>query len=560
MFASACKFDAAQWSDRSDNVACLLQPREGCVIVNIRIATTKFALWPFLLVFMLSQFLAACGGSSPSSSNGPVDLTLWTYPSAQEVGNPPADWFLIKTVREKLNINLKVTFVPYGDDGDTKFSAAAAANNLPDFFQIPFNNNIFLQWVKLGLIAPVDSLLPMMPQRTKDRYSDPQMRKVATINGKMYVLQEKAGLNKRQGLFIRKDWLDKLHLQSPKTLDDFYNVAKAFTFNDPDGDGKNDTYGFSTTTGSNATGLGTNFQAIFGAYGLPGVWSYNTPGKVSLTLRDPNYLKAVEFLKKMSDAHLMDPDWTTLSGTDFRARWSQQGKYGIMPGDFCATICQGNYQPFDVNYPNGVWIPLAPPQSDPGTPSYLGSYSNVGTRIAVSQKALDAGKGAAIAKFLEWTNSGEGYYLTAFGQKDVHYKLDAQGNVTGEGAPIPFYSHEAAPINQIRSLVYNNSEAELKARYNSFKTKNGRTIDPIQIYQTIAAMPWQDQTSAFVIQPAANQGDINRYVDEALIQFITGQKPLNDGNWNAFIKGLDNLNVSDWEAQANQNLKDGGWF
>jgi hypothetical protein len=44
------------------------------------------------------------------------------------------------------------------------------------------------------------------------------------------------------------------------------------------------------------------------------------------------------------------------------------------------------------------------------------------------------------------------------------------------------------------------------------------------------------------------------------VQFITGQKPLNDGTWNAFIKGLDNLNVSDWETQANQNLKDGGWF
>lgn len=84
----------------------------------------------------------------------------------------------------------------------------------------------------------------MMQQRTKDRYSDPQMRKIATINGKMYVLQEKAGLNKRQGLFIRKDWLDKLHLQAPKTLDDFYNVAKAFTLNDPDGNGKNDIYGF----------------------------------------------------------------------------------------------------------------------------------------------------------------------------------------------------------------------------------------------------------------------------------------------------------------------------
>lgn len=523
-----------------------------------RPSTKLLPLFSGLLILVLGQLISACGGSNTIPSNQTVDLTLWTYPAAAEVGNPPSNWFFTKTVHDKLNINLKVTFVPYGDDGDTKFNAAAAANNLPDVFQIPFNNNIFLQWVKLGLIAPVDNLLTMMPQRTKDRYSDPQMQKIATINGKRYVLQEKAGLNKRQALFIRKDWLDKLHLQPPKTLDDFLKVAKAFTYNDPDGDGKQDTYGFATTTGSGNTGLGVGFQGFFGAYGIPGVWNYKTPGKVSLSLRDPGYLKVVEFLRAMSDAKVIDPDWTTLQGSDFRARWTA-GKYGIISNDFCATICQANYQAFDLSSPKGEWEPLAPPQGPDGTSS-LGFYTNVGTRIAVSQKAIDAGKGPAIAKLLEWMNSGDGYYMAAFGIKDQNYKFDAQGNVTGAGVPVPFYSHEAAPINQLRSLVYNNSQAELKARYNSFKTKDGRTIDPIEIYQTIASYPWQDQTSSFVIQPASNQADINRYIDEGLVQFITGQKPLNDGAWNAFIKGLDNLNVSDWESQANQSLKDGGWF
>ena len=520
--------------------------------------TKRLTSWSCLSILLLSMLVTACGGNN-SSSNAPVDLTLWTYPSAIEVGNPPSNWFFTKTVHDKLNINLKVTFIPYGDDGDNKFNAAAAANDMPDFFQVPFNTNIFLQWVKEGLIAPVDSLFPMMPQRTKDRYSDPQMQKIATINGKRYVLQEKAGLNKRQGLFIRKDWLDKLHLQPPKTLDDFFNVAKAFTYNDPDGDGKKDTYGLGATTGSGSTGLGNAFQAIFGAYGLPGVWNYNTQGKLSLSLHDPGYLQAVEFIKKMEDAKVIDPSWTTLNTNDFRAGWKQQGKYGIIPEDFCAALCQANYQAFDTNFPNGVWEPLAPPQGPNGM-SFLGPYSNVGTRIAVSKKALDAGKGPAIAKFLEWTNSGEGYYLAAFGQAGVHYKLDAQGNISTDGVPVPFYSHEAAPINQLRALVYNNSPAELKARYNSFKTKNGRTIDPTQIYQTIASMSWQDQTSSFVIQPASNQADINRYVDENLVQFITGQKPLSDASWTTFINGLDNLNVSDWEAQANQTLKAQGFL
>ena len=44
-------------------------------------------------------------------------------------------------------------------------------------------------------------------------------------------------------LLIRKDWLDKLGLQPPKTWDDLAKVAQAFTTQDPDGDGKADTYG-----------------------------------------------------------------------------------------------------------------------------------------------------------------------------------------------------------------------------------------------------------------------------------------------------------------------------
>lgn len=526
-------------------------------------ATSKPIASFCLLILLLVPLVSACksnilpSSSSSSSNNGPVDLTLWSAPAASEVGNPPANWFLTKDVRNKLNINLKVTLLPSGDDGDTKMNAAAAANNLPDVFQVPANNNIFLQWVKQGLIAPVDSLLPMMPGRTKDRYSDPQMQKVATINGKQYVLQEKAGLIKRQGLFIRKDWLDKLGLKEPKTLDDFYNVAEAFTTKDPDGDGKNDTYGFGGTTGVGGVGLGGSWQAFFGAYGLPGTWNFNTPGKISLSLRDPGYLKAVEFLHKMAANKLIDPTWPTMSGDDFRAAWKQQGKYGIMSEDFCAAICQANYKSFDTNFPNGEWEPLAPPQGPDGK-SFLGTYTNVGFRIAVSKKAMDAGKGPAIAKLLEWGNTGEGYYEMAFGQKGVHYKLDAQGNVTGEGVPVPFASHEAAPLNQLRNWVYKNTPAELKARYTSFKTKNGRTIDPPQIHDTVASFPWQDQTAAFVIQPADNQADINRYVDENLVQFITGQKPLNDASWNSFIKGLDGLNVSDWEAQANKELKDQG--
>ncbi len=512
-------------------------------------------LWASLLAIAFSQFIAACGGSS-SSSNGPVDLTVWTTQAVSEVGNPDSSWSVYKIVRQKLNINLHVQFIPQGDAGDIKVSAAAAANNLPDLFQIT-NLNLFRTWVQLGLVAPVDSLLPKMPQRTRDRYSNATLNRLVTTNGKLYALQEANLLARPIGLFIRKDWLAKLGLQAPQTLDDFLNVAKAFTTRDPDGDGKNDTYGFGGFTTNSVTGLGNSFTAFLGAFGLPGAWNFNSSGKVSLSVRDPNYLKAIQFIKQLSDSKVIDPEWTTLNNSDFRAKW-KQGKYGMMLENFCAAECKGNYQTFDTNYPNGVWEQFGPLQGPAGTTSYLGSYSNAGLRMAVSQKGMNAGKADAIARFLEWANSGEGYYLLGYGTKGVNYTLDAQGNVTTAGVPTPFTDHAGAPVTQMRNIVYRSDPAELKVRYPSFTAKNGRKIDPIQIYNTIASMPWQDQTSADAIPPASNQSDLNRYIDEGLVQFVTGQKALTATNWSAFLQGLNSLNAADWEAKANQTLKDKG--
>jgi putative aldouronate transport system substrate-binding protein len=477
--------------------------------------------------------LAACGGSN--SPSGPTNLTIWVNPAVPEVAAPPANWFLYSTVRKALNINLTVVLLPLGNDGVTKMSAAAAANNLPDFFQ-NIKSSLLFQWVNLGLVGAVDDLLPQMPQRTKDRYSNATLNKLFTVNGKQYALPEGAGLlGKRTGLFIRKDWLDKLNLQAPKTLTDFMAVAKAFT--------GNGAYGFSGLIDPTTytEGLGNYFAPIYGASGLPGPWDFSTPGKLSLSVRNPGFMQATEFLRGLTSARVVDPDWTTLTTNDFRARW-KQGKYGIFWEDFAAAIGQSNYAPFDKNFPNAELVPLPPPIG-PNGQSAVADYSDARFSWAVSQGAINAG-----------------YYLASFGQKGTNYNLDAQGNVTTSGVPTPFTAAAAQPTIQIRNMSLNNNPAELAVRYPSYKTQNGRTIAPLQVLQAFSSMSWENGTKEGAIQPASNQADIDRYIQEGLVQFVTGQKALDSGSWGSYIQGLGNLNVSDWETAALKNLKDKALF
>ena len=44
-------------------------------------------------------------------------------------------------------------------------------------------------------------------------------------------------------LWIRDDWLKNLNAEPPKTIDEMVALARRFTFEDPDGNGKDDTYG-----------------------------------------------------------------------------------------------------------------------------------------------------------------------------------------------------------------------------------------------------------------------------------------------------------------------------
>ncbi|MBN9389063.1 MAG: extracellular solute-binding protein [Chloroflexi bacterium] len=535
-----------------------------------------------LVGLMLAAILAACGdnttapaasGSTPGAtsnsgasgnSGAPTDLVVWLDPASSESGPPPDDWVGYKTIKDKLNINLKFTMTPVGPDGTTKLNALAASNSLPDLFQLSTGNRTLLfQYVKQGLLSPVESLLPMMPNRTAARYSDDNLKKLDTVNGKLYGLQDSAkpGLFKRTGVFIRQDWLDKLGLKAPKTLDEYLAVAKAFTEKDPDGDGKNDTYGFGVYV-DGGFGLGGELDPFFGAFGLPGAWDFSDPSNLTATVTNPNYRKGVEFVNQLVQAKVIDPDWSTMKNDDFRARW-KQGKYGIVVEDFCALSCGSNYSAFDQTNPDGVFTPIAPPVGPDGK-SAVGTFTaGSGTNLVVSKKAADAGKLPVIAKFLEWAQSDEGYYALGFGVKGVNYNQDANGNFIKDGitADNAWDSKQSQRILQLKWLAYRGTDQELQARYGPYKTSKGRSMDPAGVYYKFTnSSPYVDATAASIIPPPANASDLNRYISEGLIQFALGQKPINDANWKAFTDGLSGLNFSKYVEDSKSAIKAAGFL
>lgn len=500
----------------------------------------------------------------PTAAAKPVDLELWAQATSTQAGPPPDNWIAYKTIREKLGINLKYVIIPTGADGETKLNASAAANALPDFFQTVSTSserNKCRELYNQGLIAPIDDLMKLMPNRVKTHY-DPSSLALTKLDGKQICTVEVPNLPRREGLVIRKDWLDKLGLKAPTTIDELLTVAKAFTTQDPDGNGKNDTYGLGGYWDSGTWGLGNRFNFFLGAYGFADLWSFQNPDKFQLNVRDPDYPKAIAAFKQFVDAKVIEPDWATINRDQFRINWPQ-GRYGIMWEDFAALASQANYAKFDANFPNGVWVPLAALQGPTGKTPVYNAYGAIGSVFAMSKKAADAGKGPAIAKLLEWMASPEGYYMMGFGVEGVNYKLTSDGVVSIEGLPDPKQAWNAEGtqnLTQMRNqLIFTNDPKEVAARYVEFKSKNGRTISPMSFYQFFSTQKWVDSKPAQLIVFPSNRADLKRYYDENIIGFALGTKPLTDQSWADFLKGLDTLGASKWEADAKKVLQDNGY-
>jgi putative aldouronate transport system substrate-binding protein len=258
------------------------------------------------------------------------------------------------------------------------------------------------------------------------------------------------------------------------------------------------------------------------------------------------------------DAKVIDPDWPTLKRDDFRARW-KQGLFGIMWEDFAALTNKSNYEPFDTNFPSGEWIPLPAPKG-PNGDAYYGVYTGRGQIFAVSQKAIDAGKGEAIARLLEWMAT-DGYYLLGFGEEGKNFIIDANGNISTEGLdPKEAYTAaERQPFTQMRNqLIFYNSPQEIAARYPTYNLTDGRLMEPMKFLQFFQSQPWVDGRGIQAILPPANAADFNRYYAEGMLQFVLGQKELNDATWAEYLQGLDTLGAADYEASAKQALIDAG--
>ncbi|KZE81908.1 sugar ABC transporter substrate-binding protein [Paenibacillus elgii] len=228
-------------------------------------------------------------------------------------GETPENNVWNKAIKESLNIDLKIAWQVAKTNFDQKMNLAIASNDLPDAMVV---NQVQLnQMVKAGEIEDLTDAY--------NKYASPAVKRIVestdglaksqvTFDGKIMAVPSVTAED-FSWLWIRKDWLDKLGLQPPKTMEDLENVAKAFVEQDPDGNGKADTIGLAAGTGlyNDFTQGPPNFDftAIFSAYNAyPGFWVKGADGKPVYGSTMPEAKKALAKLRDMYAKGLIDKE------------------------------------------------------------------------------------------------------------------------------------------------------------------------------------------------------------------------------------------------------------
>jgi len=180
--------------------------------------------------------------------------------------------------------------------------------------------------IRSGMFWEIGPLLAEYPNLSKLR---PEILRNSSVDGRIYAIYQERPLS-RQGIIYRKDWADRLGLDAPRTIEQLYEMLRAFTHDDPDGNGKQDTFG-----------LADRSDLVFGAFktvatyhGVPNGWG-EQEGQLMPEFMFPEYIEAMNFFRRLHEEELMNRDFPVTAKTDQQELFiaGQAGVYVGAMGD-----------------------------------------------------------------------------------------------------------------------------------------------------------------------------------------------------------------------------------
>ncbi|MFD0679048.1 MULTISPECIES: extracellular solute-binding protein [unclassified Paenibacillus] len=266
--------------------------------------------------------IAGCSNASNSSNPGkasdtaPFEITLTSYASSAPTGNE-----ISQAIEKYTNTKLNIQWVPTAAY-DEKVNVMIASNELPKLLRVR-NDPSIRNAIQSGIfweIGPYLKDYKNLSAQHPDNYS------LSTFDEKRYGIPLFKNVG-RTSIIYRKDWLDALGMKLPTNIDEWYNMLKAMTLNDPDKNGKNDTYGIVLYKNYNQ-GLSNLATRIAVSLGAPTKWEEQN-GKFTPEFMTKVHFEVIKLFKRLYDEKLINQDFASFDEQESRNLF-QAGKAGVI--------------------------------------------------------------------------------------------------------------------------------------------------------------------------------------------------------------------------------------
>ena len=452
------------------------------------------------------------------------------------------DLAILKDYEKKTNIKIEWDIPPSANFKE-KYTLAMNTGNLPDAVIAPLEIDKYgQQGAFIDLKSVIDSDMPNLKKAfAKYPYSQ---KVITTDEGKVYSLpyiyQFVSGNNV---MLLRKDLLDKHNIAMPVTTDDWYNAMKTLKEKE----------GIIPFSGYGESGRGMNAAiSMISAWGVfpEGLYVADNlapnDNKVHFGQIEPRFKEGIEWLRQLYSEGLIDPEIITNDYAAFQAK-ALQGKVamwrGWVNGDMAVLNTTAEKEGKTAEQFN---VREAPVIKGPyGDQYHLWPGSSVLTNGMVITTTNKYPKETARWADYWYGEIGQTY---VYGVENVTYTIEngeakwtdwvlknPAGKTMNEARGAVTFGRSIWPtIFQPWSLT-----SATVADYIEEDRKKYR--DPSTFVEPmVPGLSFSADDNSTISQKLT---DIQTYVDEALVNFIIGKKPMSE--WDSYVKGVKDMGMDE---------------
>jgi len=331
------------------------------------------------------------------------------------------DVIAIKELEKRTGVKIKPVIVAVASYAE-KLKMLIASGEMPDITRIlPLNelNNYGMQ----GAFVPINKYIDQLPNFKRIFVDDAENSSIfkssVAADGNLYYWPEYEifrGVN--HGFLYRKDIFDKHGIPEWKNTEEFYQALKKLKGIYPDSlpyVSKVKTAIFKDW----APGWGITNDTVYYDYNQK-LWK--------LARTQPQYKEMLDFMKKLYDEKLLDPEFLTDTQASWSGKMTQEAKSfvtfdWISRMDIFYEQIKGQFPNYNLRYGN----PVGPTGKRMAAARY--EAKGFGPMVANNQRSLVA------LKLLDYLTSPSGAELITMGIEGVTYKFDAEGKIEHLGFP-----------------------------------------------------------------------------------------------------------------------------